>query len=137
MTRLVMLLLSAALLLPACAGETFVEYRGTALAAEMAGHDFAGDPNPGGLSPVPGAEVTLFVCSGSCDGSETGRTVTADRQGEWGPVSVTFGGGFVDHEIRIEVAADGFEPYRYATVYESTPDPTAGEAWLNVRLQSS
>ncbi len=128
------LALAVALLAAACTGETFVEYQGTVAAGDVAAHSFDADPNPAGLPAVPGAEVTLFVCSGGCDGTETGRRVTAGAAGEWGPLDLTFGGGFADHEILVEVTAPGFDPYRYSTTYESTADPTAGERYLNVVL---
>ncbi len=134
MRHLSLVALVLALLAAACTGETFVEYRGAVVAGDATGHSFDANPNPAQLPPVPDATVTLFVCSGACDGSETGRQVTADEAGEWGPLDLTFGGGFTDHEIRIEVAAPGFTPYRYSTTYESTTDPTAGERYLNVVL---
>ncbi len=134
MRRLLITVSALALLAAACAGETFVEYRGTVAAGDAAGHSFDATANPSGWPPVPGAEVTMFVCTGGCDGSETGRRATADAAGEWGPLDLTFGGGFADHEIRIEVSAPGFAPYRYSTTYESTADPTAGERYLNVVL---
>ncbi len=134
MYRLLPFALAALLLAASCTGETFVEYEGSVVAGDTAGHSFDATANPAGLPPVPGAAVTLFVCSGGCDGAETGRQVTADAAGEWGPLDLTFGGGFTDHEIVIEVSAPGYAAYRYSTTYESTGDPTAGERYLNVVL---
>ncbi len=122
------------LLLAACTGETFVEYRGAVVRSQVPSHTFAAVPNPDALPPVPGAEVTLTVCSGECRGGERGRTARADAQGEWGPLDIVFGGGLTDHEIRIEVTAPGYVSYVYEVVYERTTDPTAGDRWLTVSL---
>ncbi len=134
MRRLLTLTAGAVLLVAACGGETFVEYRGSVVAADQAGHSFDDEPNPAGLPPVTDAEVTFTVCFEGCDGARPDRRVRVDGAGEWGPIVETFGGGFGDHEILIEVAAPGFAPYRYSTIYETTPDPTAGERYLNIAL---
>lgn len=134
MSRLLTIAAGVVLLAAACGGETFVEYRGSVVAADRAGHTFDAEPNPAGLPPVTDAEVTFTVCFERCAGEAPDRRIPVDGAGEWGPVVETFGGGFGSHEIRIEVRAPGFAPYRYSVVYETTPDPTAGEAYLNVAL---
>ncbi len=125
------------MLVAACVGEGFVEYEGTVLEGRQAGHSFDPAPNPGGLPPVIGATVSLRVCSGSCSGDEAAQFATSGPDGAWGPVDLAFGAGVSDHEIRIDVAAPGFAPYTYRTVYETTDDPTVAERFLNVTLAPS
>ncbi len=133
MRRLAAAVIALTLAVGACAGETFVEYRGTVSGGDEPGHYFAPDPNPVGRSGIRRAQVTLRVCTGSCRGDEIARTATADDEGHWGPLDATFG-GLSNHQVLIQVTAPGYQPYTYAAVYEETRDPTAGEQWLNVVL---
>lgn len=123
-----------ALLSSACAGEAIVSYKGSVVAAEVAGHGFDTVRNPRSLPPIAGAEIALLVCDGRCRGGEGFRTVRSGPAGEWGPLDRIFGGLGASHEIQVRVEAPGYARYTYSAVYETTGDPSGGEAYLNIAL---
>jgi hypothetical protein len=111
-----------------CVGEASATYKGSVVEGDTPGSSFDTTRNPAALPPVEGVRVSL------CE-SERCKAIS-DSSGTWGPVETVFGGSaFSDAELSVRFEADGFEPFVYSTVYETTADPTNGEKFLNVKMR--
>ncbi len=61
--------------------------------------------------------------------------VTVDADGHYGPLEQVFGGfAGVDTPIEVRIDSPDARTFSYTTVYETTKDPTNGQAFLDFTL---
>lgn len=142
--RSLVLAVVAASFCAGCVGEAGVRYRGSVAAAPTPGYSFDAAANPGGLSPIAGAEVRMCVCAPPCpcEKGKTRNVVKTDASGVYALPDFMFPGMIgVEHEIVIVAEAEGHEPFRYSCNYEKRSsadrerEPSQGQKQLNFRLR--
>jgi len=119
-----MMTLAAVAILPACAIDETVSYRGKVVEhGNASAFKFSTDPSDPVGTPISNATVVLVV-NGNLTSTRT------DTFGGYGPISQTFQQDLSNDDddfIQVIVTAPDGRTLTYQTDYEMTPDPTVAQ----------